>query len=109
MTTRELYLKHTGTNWPKTRVVSEAVRDAMTVSAAHWSQRFDDAHQAIAEFFGVSQRDRGLTIGCSLSSKLVDREIQSSSFPIGKQYPRIKTGSGNSLWQFGVRTGAKTE
>ena len=66
MKTRELYLNHAGTSWPKPRVVSEAVRDAMTAPPAQWPQRFDEAHQAIAEFFGVSRREQILlTPGCT--------------------------------------------
>ena len=66
MTTRDLYLNHAGTSWPKPRVVSEAVRDAMSASPAEWPQRFNEAHQAIAEFFGVSRRQQILlTPGCT--------------------------------------------
>ncbi len=66
MTTRELYLNHAGTSWPKPAVVSEAVTEAMTASPAQWPQRFDEAHQAIAEYFGVAQRDQILlTPGCT--------------------------------------------
>ena len=66
MTSRDLYLNHAGTSWPKPRVVSEAVRDAMSASPAEWPQRFDEAHQAIAEFFGVSRPEQILlTPGCT--------------------------------------------
>ena len=66
MATRDLYLNHAGTSWPKPRVVSEAVRDAMSASPAEWPQRFDEAHQAIAEFFGVSRPEQILlTPGCT--------------------------------------------
>ena len=66
MKTRELYLNHAGTSWPKPSVVSEAVGDAMTAPPAQWPQRFDEAHQAIAEFFGVSRREQILlTPGCT--------------------------------------------
>jgi cysteine desulfurase/selenocysteine lyase len=66
MKTRELYLNHAGTSWPKPRVVSEAVREAMTASPAQWPRAFDEAHQAIAEFFGVSRREQILlTPGCT--------------------------------------------
>jgi selenocysteine lyase/cysteine desulfurase len=63
---RDLYLNHAGTSWPKPQVVLEAVREAMSVAPAHWPQRFDEAHQAIAEFFGVSRREQLLlTPGCT--------------------------------------------
>lgn len=66
MLSRELYLNHAGTSWPKPLVVSEAVRDAMNASPVQWPQRFDEAHQAIAEFFGVSRREQILlTPGCT--------------------------------------------
>jgi selenocysteine lyase/cysteine desulfurase len=66
MATRDLYLNHAGTSWPKPRVVSEAVRAAMTASPAEWPQRFDEAHEAVADFFGVSQREQILlTPGCT--------------------------------------------
>ena len=66
MTTRDLYLNHAGTSWPKPRVVSQAVHDAMSASPAEWPQRFDEAHQAIAEFFGVRRREQVLlTPGCT--------------------------------------------
>ena len=66
MTRRDLYFNHAGTSWPKPSVVSEAVRNAMSVDPAEWPQRFDDAHQAIAEFFGVSRREQILlTPGCT--------------------------------------------
>ena len=66
MTIRDLYLNHAGTSWPKPQVVSEAVRDAMSVAPAKWPQRFDEAHQAIAEFLGVSRREQVLlTPGCT--------------------------------------------
>ena len=66
MTGRDLYLNHAGTSWPKPRVVSEAVQDAMSASPAGWPQRFDDAHQAVAEFFGVSRPEEILlTPGCT--------------------------------------------
>ena len=66
MTKGELYLNHAGTSWPKPRVVSEAVREAMNASPARWPRAFDEAHQAIAEFFGVSRREQILlTPGCT--------------------------------------------
>ena len=66
MTVRDLYLNHAGTSWPKPQVVSDAVRDAMSIAPAEWPQRFDEAHQAIAEFFGVSRREQILiTPGCT--------------------------------------------
>ncbi len=66
MTTRDLYLNHAGTSWPKPRVVSEAVRDSMSASPSEWPQRFYEAHHAIAEFFGVSHCEKILlTPGCT--------------------------------------------
>ena len=38
----------------------------MAASPAQWPQRFEEAHQAVAEFFGVSQREQILfTPGCT--------------------------------------------
>lgn len=66
MTTRDVYLNHAGTSWPKPRVVADAVREAMCASPTEWPRRFADAHQAIAEFFGVSRREQILlTPGCT--------------------------------------------
>lgn len=63
---RDLFLNHAGTSWPKPQVVSEAVRDAMSVAPAQWPQRFDEAHLAIAEFFGVRSPEQILlTPGCT--------------------------------------------
>ncbi len=66
METRELYLNHAATSWPKPRVVLDAVQDAMTTAPAHWPDRFEKAHQAIAEYFGVSNSEQILlTPGCT--------------------------------------------
>lgn len=66
MTTNEIYLNHAGTSWPKPQVVLDAVKEAMSAEPATWPRRFDDAHQAIAEFFGVNQRAQLLlTPGCT--------------------------------------------
>ena len=66
MVARDLYLNHAGTSWPKPSVVSDAVRDAMFVSPTQWAQRFNEAHQAIADYFGVSKREQILlTPGCT--------------------------------------------
>lgn len=66
MKTEDLYLNHAGTSWPKPAVVSEAVQEAMHASPAQWTPRFETAHQAIAEFFGVSRCEQILvTPGCT--------------------------------------------
>ena len=67
MSTSDLYLNHAGTSWPKPQVVSEAGgRRRCPSLQPGWPQRFDEAHQAIAEFFGVRQSDQLLlTPGCT--------------------------------------------
>lgn len=66
MTLRELYFNHAGTSWPKPRLVSDAVREATCTPPSLWPQRFDEAHQAIGEYFGVSQPEQILlTPGCT--------------------------------------------
>ena len=66
MKTGDVYLNHAGTSWPKPRVVSEAVQAAMATPPAEWPRRFDEAHQSIAEFFGVPRCDQILlTPGCT--------------------------------------------
>ena len=66
METRELYLNHAATSWPKPGVVLDAVQEAMTTAPAHWPYRFDEVHQAIAEYFGVSNCEQILlTPGCT--------------------------------------------
>ena len=75
MNQRELYLNHAGTSWPKPRVVSEAVRDAMNAPPSRWPQMFQEAHERIARFFGVGRCEEILlTPGCtsSLSIALSD-------------------------------------
>ena len=79
MSRQELYLNHAGTSWPKPAVVSEAVQAAMQVSPGEWPYRFQEAHQAIADFFGVHQREQILlTPGCTsaLSVGLSDLFIE---------------------------------
>ena len=83
MTIRDLYLNHAGTSWPKPQVVSEAVRDAMSVAPAKWPRRFDEAHQAIAEFLGVSRREQILlTPGCTSALAV---GISDTFIPSGKR------------------------
>ena len=66
MATRILYLNHAGTSWPKPRVVTDAVREAMDAPPSEWPLRFNRAHQAVAEFFGVSRPEQILlTPGCT--------------------------------------------
>jgi len=66
MKPRQLYLNHAGTSWPKPRAVSQAVEEAMEAPPSRWPQRFDEAHQAIAKFFGVGDREQILlTPGCT--------------------------------------------
>lgn len=60
------YLNHAGTSWPKPQAVREAVQEALTVDPARWPARFNEAHQAIADFFGVEDVDQILlTPGCT--------------------------------------------
>ena len=66
MNKHAIYLNHAGTSWPKPSVVGEAVQDAMDASPAQWPRRFDEAHQAIAEYFGVDRPEQILlTPGCT--------------------------------------------
>jgi selenocysteine lyase/cysteine desulfurase len=66
MTARVLYLNHAGTSWPKPVDVSVAVQDAMSASPTAWPRRFEEAHQAIADFFGVNDCQQILlTPGCT--------------------------------------------
>lgn len=68
MVRREIYLNHAGTSWPKPRVVSEAVRDAMNAPPSRWPQMFQEAHERMAHFFGVSHCEQILlTPGCTSS------------------------------------------
>ena len=66
MTTRDLYLNHAGTSWPKPLAVSDAVQEAMSVPPTQWPQQFEQAHQAIADYFGVGRPEQILlTPGCT--------------------------------------------
>lgn len=66
MTLRKLYLNHAGTSWPKPKVVADAVQQSMLLSPAEWPQRFAEAHQEIADFFGVARPEQLLlTPGCT--------------------------------------------
>ena len=66
MTSRDLYLNHAGTSWPKPQVVLDAVQESMSVSPANWPLRFEQAHHALAEYFGVRQPEHILlTPGCT--------------------------------------------
>lgn len=66
MTTRPVYLNHAGTSWPKPDVVTRAICEATSVAPYEWPRRFDEAHQAIADFFKISCSDQLLlTPGCT--------------------------------------------
>lgn len=62
----EIYLNHAGTSWPKPAVVVEAVRAAMEVAPSDWPDRFEEAHQAIADYFAAPSSEQILlTPGCT--------------------------------------------
>lgn len=66
MPAREIYLNHAGTSWPKPAAVTDAVRTAMALPPSEWSRLFEEAHHAIAAFFGVGRPDQILlTPGCT--------------------------------------------
>ncbi len=66
MTNRDLYLNHAGTSWPKPDVVSAAIEEAMSAPPTRWAQQFEQAHQAIADYFGVRDAEQILlTPGCT--------------------------------------------
>ena len=66
MKEQTLYLNHAGTSWPKPRAVTEAVQEAMTGSPSEWDRKFEEAHQALASFLGVSNPEQLLlTPGCT--------------------------------------------
>lgn len=74
----EIYLNHAGTSWPKPRPVVAAVEEAMSGSPSGWGERFEAAHRALAEFFGIG--DPGqllLTPGCtsSLATAIADIDL----------------------------------
>ena len=63
---RDLYFNHAGTSWPKPDVVSVAVQEAMSAPPMRWAQQFEQAHQAIASYFGVRDAEQILlTPGCT--------------------------------------------
>ena len=63
-----IYLNHAGTSWPKPTTVSEAVVEAMSTCPSQWGRRFYEAHQDIADFFGVADPAHLLfTPGCTSS------------------------------------------
>ena len=83
MSTRDLYLNHAGTSWPKPDVVLAAVQEAMSISPADWPRRFEEAHQTIAHFFGVTDaRQILLTPGCTSALSV---GISDSFFAPGKR------------------------
>lgn len=64
----DIYLNHAGTSWPKPQVVLEAAREAMSAPPRQWARRFEEAHTAVAEYFGVKQPEQILlTPGCTSS------------------------------------------
>ena len=66
MSEQLIYLNHAGTSWPKPRVVVEAVQQAMAESPRLWSDRFELAHQAIANSLGIPNLEQLLlTPGCT--------------------------------------------
>ncbi|MEM7466935.1 MAG: aminotransferase class V-fold PLP-dependent enzyme [Pseudomonadota bacterium] len=76
MDTQSIYLNHAGTSWPKPNVVIDAVRDAMRVSPYDWGEHFEQAHQAIAAFFGIRNFNQLLlTPGCTSSLAIAVADI----------------------------------
>ena len=68
MAEQAIYLNHAGTSWPKPPAVVEAVVEAMNSSPKRWSDRFEQAHSEIAEFFGIGDPAQLLiTPGCTSS------------------------------------------
>lgn len=61
-----VYLNHAGTSWPKPAPVREAALAALAADPGDWARDFDEAHEAVAGFFGVTDRDQLLlTPGCT--------------------------------------------
>ncbi|MGF1579396.1 MAG: aminotransferase class V-fold PLP-dependent enzyme [Gemmataceae bacterium] len=58
MTSRNVYLNHAGTSWPKPPSVLAAVGDFLQTSPDQWPDRFEKAHHAVAEFFHISNPSR---------------------------------------------------
>ncbi|QDU40940.1 Cysteine desulfurase [Maioricimonas rarisocia] len=52
------YLNQAGTSWPLPEPVREAMSAAMSRSPAEWGEPFEQAHQAIAEFFHIDDPSR---------------------------------------------------
>lgn len=68
MDQQAIYLNHAGTSWPKPAAVSEAVAEATSTCPSQWGRRFYEAHQDIADFFGVTDPAHLLlTPGCTSS------------------------------------------
>ena len=68
MDQQTIYLNHAGTSWPKPAAVSKAVAEAMSTCPSQWGRRFYEAHQDIADFFGVTDSAHLLlTPGCTSS------------------------------------------
>lgn len=63
-----IYLNHAGTSWPTPPPVAEAVVEAMQTQPLHWPERFEKAHGAVCQFFGVADPEQLLlTPGCTAS------------------------------------------
>lgn len=78
MSSPGIYLNHAGTSWPKPQAVIDAVQDATLAAPTEWPERFEEAHHAISEFFGVSSPDQILlTPGCTsaLSVGIGDTQV----------------------------------
>ncbi len=76
-----IYLNHAGTSWPKPNRVVQAVHDAMACCPSQWPDRFDAAHHAICEAFGVRNSEQLLlTPGCTSA---LHTAIANVSLPVG--------------------------
>lgn len=84
-----IYLNHAGTSWPKPVPVADAVMDAMRSNPQQWPQRFDEAHEAVCRFFGVTNPEQLLlTPGCtsSLATAIASVDLQAGSRVLTSQW-----------------------
>ncbi len=80
MPTRDVYLNHAGTSWPKPAPVLAAVAEFLQSSPEEWPGRFEAAHRAIADFFHIPDPSRLLLTpgGTSALSVAVADHVWSS-------------------------------
>ena len=94
MKTRELYLNHAGTSWPKPSVVSQAVRDVMTASPAQWPQAFDEASTTRLPSFLVLA---GASRSCSPPVAHLHWQSDSVYAPIASDQPQSQQVVGSTM------------